>query len=34
LPGENPDPEGVQAVTDVYGKLERFFTAVVQFEVK
>lgn len=34
LPGENPAPEGVEAVHDVYRKLERFFTAVVQFEVK
>jgi len=34
LPGESPDPEGVEAVHDVYRKLERFFTAVVQFEPK
>lgn len=34
LPGADPDPEGVEAVKDVYGKLQRFFTAVVQFETK
>lgn len=32
LPDKDPDPEGVEAVRDVYAKLERFFTAVVQFE--
>ena len=34
LPGENPDPEGIEAVNDVYAKLGRFFNAVVQFPVK
>ena len=34
LPGETPAPEGVEAVHDVYRKLERFFTTVVQFEPK
>lgn len=32
LPGEKPDPEGVEAVNDVYAKLERFLTAVVQIQ--
>jgi hypothetical protein len=30
----NDNPEGLEAVGDVYAKLERFFTAVVQFEAK
>ena len=34
LPGENPDPEGVKAVNEVYAHLERFFTAVVNFQPK
>lgn len=34
LPGDNPAPEGVENVTDVYSRLERFFTAVVQFDPK
>jgi hypothetical protein len=34
LPGENPHPDGVEAVQDVYGRLQRFFTAVVQFVPK
>ncbi len=32
LPGETPDPEGVEAVNEVYLKLERFFSAIVSFE--
>ena len=32
LPGETPDPEGVEAVNEVYTKLERFFSAIVSFE--
>ena len=32
LPGETPDPEGVEAVNEVYSKLERFFSAIVSFE--
>jgi len=31
LPGEAPDPEGVEAVNEVYTKLERFFSAIVSF---
>jgi len=31
LPGETPDPEGVEAVNEVYLKLERFFSAIVSF---
>lgn len=31
LPGETPDPEGVEAVNEVYAKLEGFFSAVVSF---
>jgi hypothetical protein len=34
LPGDSPAPEGVENVTDVYSRLERFFTAVVQFDPK
>jgi hypothetical protein len=34
LPEANPHPMKVQSLNDVYGKLERFFTAVVQFEPK
>jgi hypothetical protein len=34
LPGDSPDPEGIEAVREVYGKLQRFFTAVVQFDHK
>jgi hypothetical protein len=34
LPGDNPDPEGIEAVKEVYGKLQRFFTAIVQFDPK
>lgn len=32
LPGETPDPEGVEAVNEVYLKLERFFSAIVSFD--
>lgn len=32
LPGEKPDPEGIEAVNEVYSKLERFFSAIVSFE--
>jgi hypothetical protein len=32
VPNDNPD--GVEAVGDVYARLERFFTAVVNFEAK
>jgi hypothetical protein len=32
VPGENPDPEAVEAVNDTFGLLDRFFTAVVQFD--
>jgi hypothetical protein len=34
LPAEDPDQEGIKAVTEVYAHLERFFTAVVRFEAK
>jgi hypothetical protein len=34
LPGENPHPEMAEAVRDVFGRLQRFFTAVVTFEEK
>lgn len=32
LPGADPDPEAVEAVNDVYARLERFFSAVVSFD--
>jgi hypothetical protein len=31
LPGNNPDPEGIEAVNDVFGKLDRFLIAVIEF---
>lgn len=34
LPFDPPPKDGVENVNEVYGKLERFFTAVVQFEPK
>jgi hypothetical protein len=34
LPIDPPDPDGVKNLNEVYGHLERFFTAVVRFEVK
>jgi hypothetical protein len=32
LPGEDPDPEAVQAVNETFGLLDRFFTAVMRFD--
>jgi hypothetical protein len=32
VPGENPDPEAVEAVNETFALLDRFFTAVVQFD--
>jgi hypothetical protein len=32
LPGEDPDPEAVQAVNETYALLERFFLAVMKFD--
>jgi hypothetical protein len=32
LPGEQPDPEGVQALNEVYGRLEQFLSAIVTFD--
>ncbi|HKB03124.1 MAG TPA: hypothetical protein VKD90_12940 [Gemmataceae bacterium] len=32
VPGENPDPEAVEAVNETFGLLDRFFTAIVQFD--
>jgi hypothetical protein len=32
LPGDNPDPESVQAVTEVYAPLERFLSAIVSVD--
>jgi hypothetical protein len=31
LPVANPDPEGLENVNDVYSKLDRFLTAVIEF---
>lgn len=32
LPEEQPDPEGVQALNEVYGRLEQFLSAIVTFD--
>lgn len=34
LPGDQPDPDRVEAMNDTFGQLQRFLTAVVRFEVK